>query len=92
MVKQISYTQEMKNLMKQQQFLSSSSLKTLQLFIDNEVLFRLGGRLQQSTLLYQKLHQIILPSNPHFTQMVESAERIILHYAVPLLLIASIRE
>ena len=30
MVKQISYTQEMKNLMKQQQFLSSSSLKTLQ--------------------------------------------------------------
>jgi len=51
-----------------------------------------GGRLQQSTLPYQTMHQMILPSNHHFTQLVVSAEHIRLHHAGPKLLIASLRE
>jgi len=50
MVQQISYAQEIRNLMEQQEVTASSSLKTLHPFIDKEGLLRVGGRLQQSTL------------------------------------------
>jgi len=78
--------------MEQQDVSASSSLKTLHPFIDKEVLFRVGGRLQQSTLPYQTMHQMILLSNHHFTQLVVTAEHIRLHHAGPQLLIASLRE
>jgi len=56
MVKQISYTQEMRNLMEQKVVAASSSLKILHPFIGKEGLLRVGGRLQQSTLPYQTMH------------------------------------
>ena len=40
--------------MEQQEVAASISLKTLHPFIDKEGLLRVGGRLQQSTLPYQK--------------------------------------
>ena len=90
MVQQISYAQEMKNLMEQQEV--SATLKTLHPFIDKEGLLRVGGRLQQSMLPYQTMHQMILPSNHHFTKLVVSAEHRRLHHAGPQLLIASLQE
>jgi len=60
MVQQISYAQEIRNLMEQQEVAVSSSLKTLHPFIDKDGLLRVGGRLQQSTLPYQTMHQMIL--------------------------------
>jgi len=92
MVQQISYAQEIRNLMEQQEVAASSSLKTLHPLIDKEGLLRVGGRLQQSTLPYQTMHQTILPSNHHFTQLVVSAEHIRLLHAGPQLLIASLQE
>jgi len=92
MVHQIIYAQEMRNLMEQQEVAASSSLKTLHPFIDKEGIFRVGGRLRQSTLPCQTMHQIILPSNHHFIQLFVSAERIRLHYAGPQLLISTVRE
>jgi hypothetical protein len=59
MIQQISYAKEMKDLMQNQEFAATSSLKTLHPFSDQEGL-RLGGRLQQSTLTYQVMHQMIL--------------------------------
>jgi len=56
--------------MEQQEVAGSSSLKTLHPFIDKEGLLRVGGRLQQSTLPYQTMLQMILPSNHHFTKLV----------------------
>ena len=50
MVQQISYAQEMKDLMEHQEIAATSSLKTLHPFIDQEGLLRVGGRLQQSML------------------------------------------
>jgi len=92
MVEEISYAQEMKNLMEQQGVSATSSLKTLHPFIDKEGLLRVGRRLQRSMLPYQTMHQMILPSNHHFTKLVVSAEHIRLHHAGPQLLIASLRE
>jgi hypothetical protein len=92
MVQQISYTQEIRDLMEHQEVAANSSLKTLHPFIDQEGLLRVGGRLQQSTLPYQTMHQMILPPNHHFTKLVVSAEHTRLHRAGPQLLTASLRE
>ena len=91
-VQQIPYAQEMRNLMEQQEISGSTSLKTLLPFIDKEGLLRVGGRLLKSTLPYQTMQQMILPSNHHFTKFLVSAEHIRLHHAGPQLLIASLRE
>jgi len=92
LVQQISYVQELKDLMEQQEIATTSSIKTLHPFIDKEGLLRVGGRLQQSLLPYQAMHQMILPPNHHFTNLVVSAEHIRLHHAGPQLLTASLRE
>jgi hypothetical protein len=67
MVQQNSYVQEIKDLMEQQEVATTSSLKTLHPFIDKKGLLRVGGRLQQSTLPYQAIHLMILPTSHHFT-------------------------
>ena len=92
MVQKISYAPEIRNLMEQQEVAASSALKTLHPFIDKEGLFREGGRLQVSTIPYQAMYQMILPSNHHFTNLVVSAENIRLHLPGPQMLIASLRE
>jgi hypothetical protein len=92
MVQQISYAQEIKQLMEQQEVTSTSSLKTLHPFIDQEGLLRVGGQLQQSALPYQAIHLMILPPSHHFTKLVVSAEHITLHHAGPQLLTAFLRE
>jgi len=90
MAQQISYAEEMKDLMEKQEVAASSSLKRLHPFIDKEGLLRVWGRLQQSMLPYQAMHQMILPSNHQFTKLVVSGEHIRLHHAWPQLLIASL--
>jgi hypothetical protein len=92
MVQQISYSQEIKQMMEQQAFISTSSLKTLHAFIDQEGSIRVGGRLQQSALPYQAIHQMILPSSHHFTKLVVSSERLRLHHAGQQILTAFLRE
>ena len=72
-VQKISYGQDMRSLMEQQEVAASSSLKTLHPFIDKGGLLRVGGSLQQFALPYQTMHQMILPSNHHFTKLVVSA-------------------
>ena len=54
---------KIKDLREQQEVASGSSLKPLHQFIDKEGLLRVGGRLQQSTLPYKDMRQIILRSN-----------------------------
>jgi hypothetical protein len=44
MVQQISYAEEMKDMMECQEVAATSSLKTLHPFIDQEGLLRVGGR------------------------------------------------
>jgi hypothetical protein len=49
-----------------------------------------GGRLQQSSLPYQAMSQMILPPNHHFTKLVVSAKHTSLHHAGPQFLTASL--
>jgi len=70
MVKQIPYAQVMRNLLEKHEVEASSSLKKLNPFIDKEIIPRLGERLQQFPLPNQIMHQMIKPSNHHFTKLV----------------------
>jgi hypothetical protein len=88
LVQQNSYAQDSQDLTSQQEVSRTSSLKTLHPFLDQEGIMRVGGRLQQSTLPYQSIHQVILPSNHHFTKLIVSSEHIRLLHAGPQLLIA----
>jgi hypothetical protein len=92
LVQQNSYAQDIQDLTTLQEVSSKSSLKTLHPFLDQEGIVRVGGRLQQSTLPYQSIHQVILPPNHHFTRLIVSAEHIRLLHAGPQLLIASQRK
>jgi hypothetical protein len=92
MVQQISFTQEISDLTEQQEVAAGSAFKMLHPFVDKEGILRVGGRLQQSALPYQAMHQMILPSTHHFTKLIVSAEHIRLLHAGPQLLIASLRE
>jgi len=91
LVQQISYGQEIKDL-ESQEVSTTSSLKTLHPFIDDKGILRVGGRLQQSTLPYHAIYQIILLPKHHFTKLLVSSEHIRLHHAGPQLLMASLRE
>jgi len=91
-VQQISYEQEIKDLLECQEVSTTSSLKTRHPFIDDKGILRVGGRLQQSTLPYHVIHHIILPPRHHFTKLIVSSEHIRLHHAGPQLLMASLRE
>ena len=59
MVQQSSYSQEMKELMEQQEVAASSSVKKSHPFIDQEGHLRGEGWLQESTFPYQAMHQMI---------------------------------
>jgi len=65
-VQQESYAKELKELGEKQVVGANSVLQAFHPFIDNEVLIRVGGRLQHSTLPHQTRHQTILPANHHF--------------------------
>jgi hypothetical protein len=82
----------MKDLMENHEVAATISLKTLHPFIDQEGLLRVVGRSQQSTLHYQAMHQMVLPSNHHFTRLVFSAEHTSLHHGGPHLLTAPLRK
>jgi len=58
--------------MEPKEFAASSSLKSLHPFIGKEGSPRVGGSLQQSTLPFQRMHQMILTAKLHFTKFVES--------------------
>jgi hypothetical protein len=92
MIQKTLYTQEIEDVLRGQEVSKTSSLKTMHPFIDQEGLVRVGGRLQQLTLPYHTIHQMIVPPNHHFTKLIVSAEHIRLHHAGPQLLTTSLRE
>lgn len=62
--------EEIKNLENKKDFDSKSCIKSLDPFLDENGILRVGGRLQQSTLTENEKHPIILPAKHHFTTML----------------------
>ena len=88
LVQQAAYSKELSELSEQHEVSKTSNIKSLHPFTDKEGILRVGGRLQQSDLPYQTMHQIILPHHQHLTKLIVVHEHIRLHHAGPQLLIA----
>ncbi|XP_043259317.1 uncharacterized protein LOC122401315 [Colletes gigas] len=65
-----AFTQELSDLRKNQTVTSNSPLRSLNPFIDDKGLIRVGGRLANAELKYYQQHQVILPKNHHVTRMI----------------------
>ena len=61
---------EIDTLTSQEPISSSSTLLSLDPFIDDEGLLRVGGRLRQSSLPLEEKHPFILPAKHHVTQLL----------------------
>ena len=70
----------------------SSHLQSLNVFLDTDGVIRVGGRLANAALEYDKKHQIILPSRHPFTKLLIEHEHARLLHAGPQQVAASIRE
>lgn len=81
------------SLLKQGKPLSSKSkILSLNPFLDDERIIRVGGRLSHSKFDFNKKHPILLPSKHHFTKLLFRYEHIRLLHAGPQQLLASIRD
>lgn len=67
-------------------------LRPLHPFLDKEEIVRVGGRLQNSGLPYNRKHPIILPKLSRITDMIVHSEHLRLLHAGPKLLLSSLNE
>ncbi|XP_045783622.1 uncharacterized protein LOC123879758 [Maniola jurtina] len=71
---------------------AKSALLKFNVFLDENNLMRVGGRIRNSDFSYDKKHPLILQSTHRFTQLLFKYEHTKLMHAGPQLLLASIRE
>ncbi|GBO33831.1 hypothetical protein AVEN_201914-1, partial [Araneus ventricosus] len=64
------FAQEIQCLKSGQQLPNSSSLINLSPFLDEQDILRVGGRLKNSNLPIERKHQILLPYNNHFSDLI----------------------
>ncbi|XP_059046734.1 uncharacterized protein LOC131842217 [Achroia grisella] len=92
-IAQIESIPEYITLLQTQTLPLKSQLNKFNIFMDNDKIMRVGGRLTNASMFsYNKKHPAILQSTHPFTRMLFRAEHIKLMHAGPQLLLASIRE
>lgn len=79
-------------LIKKQDLPSKSSLIKFNVYLDENNLIRVGGRLDNSSFKFEKKHPIILQSTHQVTKLLFEFEHKKLMHAGPQLLLATIRE
>ena len=81
------YSQEIEDIRKNGVVSRGSSLKTLNPFLDEKQLLRVGGRLERSLLEFEQKHPVILPPKHNVTRLIlEEMHRKNLHATGQLLL------
>lgn len=64
------FNEEISSLTKHSMVTNRSKLLTLHPFIDKDNILRVGGRLQNANIDYDRQHPIILPRNHHLTNLI----------------------
>lgn len=83
---------EYKSLIYKKELPKKSSLLKFNVFLDDNKIMRVGGRLANSDYLYEKKYPILLQSAHRFTKLLFEFEHRRLLHAGPQLLLSSIRE
>lgn len=79
-------------LLNNKQLPYKNRLLNLNVFLDNNKIIRIGGRLHNSEYSYTKKHPILIQSTHHFAKLLFQFEHIRLMHAGPQLLLSTIRE
>ena len=91
-VQEVEFEEELKALRSNKSIPKTSKLLTLNPFLDERGVLRVGGRLENSNLAYGQKHQVILPSKNHFTLLlIDKIHKETLHGGTQLTL-SKIRE
>lgn len=91
-VQEIHFSDVTTSMLSKRQLRTSSKLLSLSPFMDEGGLLRVGGKIQNSQLSFEKKHPIILPSDSRFTRLLFEREHRRLLHAGPQALLYSIRE
>lgn len=87
-----SFSSELNNLQNAIPISSKSKVLSLNPFLDDCGLIRVGGRLRNSLYDYEKKHPIIISPRHHLSKLIFNSEHIRLFHAGPQQLLYSIRE
>lgn len=87
-----SFPNEYEQLSRNKPINSKSSILSLSPFMCKHGLIRVGGRLSNSSLKFNKKHPIILPKGNHFTELIFRHKHLELLHAPQNLLLNSVRE
>lgn len=87
-----SFPTEIEYLQNKKSLPCKSNLNQLNVFIDDNNLLRVGGRISTSNHPYDKRHPILLKGNNHLTRLIFQHEHVRLLHAPPQLLLTSIRD
>lgn len=91
-ISQIESFVDYNNLMSNKKLNVKSPLIKFNIFMDENKLMRVGGRLENSDFSYDKKHPILIQSTHRFTKLLFEFEHKKLMHAGPQLLLATIRE
>ncbi|XP_048525510.1 uncharacterized protein LOC109533039 [Dendroctonus ponderosae] len=87
-----SFNEELKLLRKEKCLRPSSSILSLNPFLDPDGIIRVGGRLNHSHFPYEKRHPILMSGKNYLSHLIALHEHIKLLHAGPQLLLSSLRE
>lgn len=91
-VQRETFDLDIKCILKNHDLPNSSKLLSLNPFLDNHNILRVGGRLANANLDFKSKHPIILAKNHFFTNLIINYHHIKLLHAGPRLTLSSIRE
>ncbi|XP_035207725.1 uncharacterized protein LOC118182487 [Stegodyphus dumicola] len=69
-VQERNFTNEIRALKNNDELSSESKLRSLNPFVDESGVIRVGGRLENSNLDYKQAHPIVLPDKDHLTDLI----------------------
>lgn len=87
-----SFGIDLKSLKSKDCVSSKSKLATLNPFLDDSGLIRVGGRIKNSNFDFNKKHPVVVASDHHFIKQIFAYEHAALLHAGPQLLLSHIRE
>lgn len=86
-----SFGPEIRNLRQKKPIKTSSKILSLDPFLDKNGLVRVGGRLQEAPVNFQRKHQIILSDKHRLTKLLIKREHLRLLHIGPQALLAAVR-
>lgn len=91
-IQQYHFSSEIKILLKNQPLPKSSNILNLNPFLDENNVLRVGGRLRNSEYDFDTKHQILIPHNHHFTDLLFRDYHVKNYHAGPNLLVSLVRQ